>query len=332
MAWLTRRLSCRSSDVLCRWPTNALDATSTSPWISIGQRSVSPTTSTLQRRALAALMSARRSLPSQLWSRITRPNERSASRRTASMAEQTGMMRAKRSTVRLKTIPAGQSTVTKRIVGSTRVVGTAPPCHLSLCLFQKWCQRAAESIFKTTTPTYQIVRRARAASRRRKLCAMRVACIAIGLIWAAAAGADVLYRLPWPEGLSLMFTQVHGGRITTHFTKATLHAVDIGMPQGTAVLAARAGIVEALQADQGAGEDEGPLTYEGNFVRVRHADRTAATYAHLKHQGVTVVVGDGIEAGQLLGISGASGDVLEPHLHFVVTRVHQNSSGWREEV
>src|SRR5687767_13519649 len=161
---------------------------------------------------------------------------------------------------------------------------------------------------------------------------MRVACIAIGLTWAAAAGAEVLYRLPWPEGSSFMFTQVHGGRITTHFTKATLHAVDIGMPEGTPVLAARMGIVEALQADHGASEDEGPLTYEGNFVRVRHGDGTAATYAHLKHQGVMVAVGDGIEAGQLLGVSGASGDVVEPHLHFVVTRVQVNSSGWREEV
>jgi murein DD-endopeptidase MepM/ murein hydrolase activator NlpD len=161
---------------------------------------------------------------------------------------------------------------------------------------------------------------------------MRVACIAIGLLWAAAAGAEVLYRLPWPEGSSFMFTQVHGGRITTHFTKATLHAVDIGMPEGTPVLAARTGIVEALQADHGASEDEGPLTYEGNFVRVRHADGTAATYAHLKYRGVTVVVGDAIEVGQLLGVSGSSGDVVEPHLHFAVTRVHVNSSGWREEV
>jgi len=161
---------------------------------------------------------------------------------------------------------------------------------------------------------------------------MRVVWVTIGLIWVAAAGAEVLYRLPWAEGSSFMFTQVHGGRITTHFTKATLHAVDIGMPEGTPVLAARTGIVEALQADHGASEDEGPLTYEGNFVRVRHADGTAATYAHLKYQGVTVVVGDAIEVGQLLGLSGASGDVVEPHLHFVVTRVHVNSSGWREEV
>ena len=162
---------------------------------------------------------------------------------------------------------------------------------------------------------------------------MRVTCVAIALLWSAAAGAEAaLYRLPWSEGLSFMFTQVSDGRITTHITKATLHAVDIAMPEGIAVLAARAGVVEAVEAHHGAGGSDGALTYEGNFVRVRHADGTAATYAHLKYQGVTVAAGERIDVAQLIGYSGRSGDVVEPHLHFVVTRVEENSAGWREEV
>ena len=162
---------------------------------------------------------------------------------------------------------------------------------------------------------------------------MRVACVAIALLCSAAAGAEeVLYRLPWSEGLSFMFTQVSDGRITTHITKATLHAVDIAMPEGIAVLAARAGVVEAVEARHGAGADDGPLTYEGNFVRVRHADHTAAIYAHLRHQGVAIIPGERVAAGQLLGYSGRSGDVVEAHLHFAVTRIEENSAGWREEV
>jgi murein DD-endopeptidase MepM/ murein hydrolase activator NlpD len=161
---------------------------------------------------------------------------------------------------------------------------------------------------------------------------MRVACAAIALLWVASTGAEVHYRLPWPEGRSFMFTQVPGGQITTHFTKATVHAVDIAMPEGVPVLAARAGIVEAVQAHHRAGPDDEPLTYEGNFVRVRHADGTAATYAHLGHQSVVVAISEPVEAAQLLGYSGASGDVVAPHLHFVVTRVQENSAGWREEV
>src|SRR5678810_311152 len=133
---------------------------------------------------------------------------------------------------------------------------------------------------------------------------MRFAGLAIGLLCAAAASAEELYRLPWSEGLSFMFTQVSDGRITTHITKATLHAVDIAMPEGIAVLAARAGVVEAVEARHGAGADDGPLTYEGNFVRVRHADHTAAIYAHLRHQGVAIIPGERVAAGQLLGYSG----------------------------
>jgi murein DD-endopeptidase MepM/ murein hydrolase activator NlpD len=161
---------------------------------------------------------------------------------------------------------------------------------------------------------------------------MRVACLAFGFLWAATAGAEALYRLPWPDGLSFMFTQVADGRITSHFTKATFHAVDIAMPEGMPVVAARDGVVEAVEAHHGASAEQEPLTYEGNLVRVRHADGTVAIYAHLKHHGIAVAVGETVEAGQLLGYSGASGDVLEPHLHFAVVRRARNSSGWQEDV
>src|SRR3954470_4300435 len=102
---------------------------------------------------------------------------------------------------------------------------------------------------------------------------MKVACLAIGLFWTMlASGEETLYRLPWPDGLTFMFSQTPGGRITSHFTQATLNAVDIAMPEGVPVVAARSGFVEAAEAAHGATGEEDPLTYEGNFVRVRHAD------------------------------------------------------------
>ena len=167
---------------------------------------------------------------------------------------------------------------------------------------------------------------------RRTLRCMRLACLAAGLLWMTSAAADSLYRLPWADARSFIFTQVPGGQITSHFTKATSHAVDIAMPQGVAIVAARAGVVEALEARHGRTPNDEPITYEGNFVRVRHADGTAATYAHLKHRGVAVAVGERVESGQFLGYSGGSGDVEAPHLHFVVTRTEKNSAGWMEEV
>lgn len=162
---------------------------------------------------------------------------------------------------------------------------------------------------------------------------MRRGCLTLLLlVLTRAAAADVLYRLPWPEGLSFTFTQVDDGRITTHFTKATLHAVDIAMPLGVPVLAARAGIVEALEVGQGSDPEAEPLTYEGNFVRVRHDDGTAATYAHLAPHSIAVTLGERVVGAQLLAHSGASGDVIQPHLHFAVTRREVNGAGWLEEV
>ena len=168
------------------------------------------------------------------------------------------------------------------------------------------------------------------ASRVKVSCRRSIFCLAFA--WAASAGGEELYRLPWPEGLSFMFIQAPGGRITTHFTKATLHAVDIAMPTGVPVLAARDGTVEALEMRYGANAEEEPFSYEGNFVRVRHADRTAAIYAHLDHKGVVVTAGETIRRGQVLGYSGSTGDVTEPQLHFAVIRTEKNSSGWQEDV
>jgi murein DD-endopeptidase MepM/ murein hydrolase activator NlpD len=147
---------------------------------------------------------------------------------------------------------------------------------------------------------------------------MRAACLVIGIAWAASAGGEELYRLPWPDGLSFMFTQVPGGRITTHFTKSTLNAVDIAMPVGIPVLAARAGVVESLESRHGASDAEEPLTYEGNFVRVRHEDGSVAIYAHLARDSAVVLAGQAVIPGQLLAYSGFSGDAAEPHLHFAV--------------
>ena len=142
----------------------------------------------------------------------------------------------------------------------------------------------------------------------------------LSLFWASGGAAQVLYRLPWPEGRTFMFGQAPGGMITTHVTRDSVYAIDIPMPEGTPVLAARAGVVESAEWRHGSGELEDPLTASGNYVRVRHADGTIATYAHLRYAGVFVVAGEAVEAGRLLGYSGTTGFSTGPHLHFGVTR------------
>jgi len=68
------------------------------------------------------------------------------------------------------------------------------------------------------------------------------------------------------------------------------------MPEGTPVVAARAGVVAEAEGSHGSGADDDPLTDGGNYVRVRHADDTIATYAHLRHAGVAVEPGEKVEA------------------------------------
>jgi murein DD-endopeptidase MepM/ murein hydrolase activator NlpD len=129
------------------------------------------------------------------------------------------------------------------------------------------------------------------------------------------------YRLPWPEGRSFVIGQAPGGPIVTHTTPANRNAVDIPMPEGAPIHAARAGVVFQTVAENDAGGTEEAYRSKANVVRVLHADGTVGNYVHLKHGGVAVKDGERVEAGALLGYAGNTGLSTGPHLHFAVTRV-----------
>ncbi|MFF1558407.1 LysM peptidoglycan-binding domain-containing M23 family metallopeptidase [Streptomyces sp. NPDC058279] len=54
----------------------------------------------------------------------------------------------------------------------------------------------------------------------------------------------------------------------------------------------------------------------GNEVVIRHADGKYSQYGHLSQ--ISVSVGQSVTAGQRIGLSGATGNVTGPHLHFEV--------------
>lgn len=83
--------------------------------------------------------------------------------------------------------------------------------------------------------------------------------------------------------------------------------MDIAVPAGSYVRAARSGAVEA------AGED--PVY--GLFVRIRHADGRRSLYGH--NRWLFVSDGDSVEQGEVIALSGSSGRSTAPHLHFEVT-------------
>ncbi|MEB2644501.1 M23 family metallopeptidase [Pseudomonas canadensis] len=122
------------------------------------------------------------------------------------------------------------------------------------------------------------------------------------------------YPLPWRGG-PFRLTQGPNGTFS-HTDSKSRYAMDIAMPEGTPIIAARSGVVVKTEnAQTGRGSDA-----SGNFVRVRHDDGTEGVYLHLKQGSVSVRVGQRVAVGSPLALSGNTGNSSGPHLHFVVQR------------
>ncbi|MET9493747.1 LysM peptidoglycan-binding domain-containing M23 family metallopeptidase [Streptomyces sp. NPDC006552] len=89
---------------------------------------------------------------------------------------------------------------------------------------------------------------------------------------------------------------------------------DFVVSTGTAVKAVGAGTVVSAGWDG---------SY-GNEVVIKHADGDYSQYAHLSSIGVSA--GQTVTAGQQIGLSGATGNVTGPHLHFEIRTSPQYGS------
>ena len=124
------------------------------------------------------------------------------------------------------------------------------------------------------------------------------------------------YRYPFPwRGGPFRLTQGANGPYS-HFGAKSRYAMDIAMPVGTPIVAARGGVVIKTENEQGGG-GKNP---SGNFVPVLHDDGTMGVYLHLKQGSVSVREGQRVEVGSPLALSGNTGNTTGPHLHFVVQR------------
>ena len=95
-------------------------------------------------------------------------------------------------------------------------------------------------------------------------------------------------------------------RIFNGQLKSYHNGVDFRAPIGTPVFAANSGVVK-MAAN---------LFYSGNVVIIDHGNLIFTIYAHLSK--IEVRAGQQIEKGQQLGLTGASGRVSGPHLHWGV--------------
>ncbi|MEO6230081.1 MAG: M23 family metallopeptidase [Ferruginibacter sp.] len=126
-----------------------------------------------------------------------------------------------------------------------------------------------------------------------------------------------VYSLPYDINTKHLIVQGYFSRLS-HKSKA---AIDIKMKKGTPILSARNGVVIRTKGNGTKGGINKKYRLDGNYIVIRHADKTQAGYWHLKKDGVLVNVGDTVNQGQLIGLSGRTGYAAFPHLHFIVWKI-----------
>jgi len=133
----------------------------------------------------------------------------------------------------------------------------------------------------------------------------------------SARPRDVEYMPPLQQSRSRI-DQGFDGRFS-HEDEQNRYALDFAADIGTPVIAARAGTVMQVESDfSKTGLKREAYGGRANFVRIVHDDDTMALYAHLKIDGVLVRIGQQVQAGQQIGLSGNTGFTTGPHLHFAV--------------
>jgi murein DD-endopeptidase MepM/ murein hydrolase activator NlpD len=123
----------------------------------------------------------------------------------------------------------------------------------------------------------------------------------------ASSAAEPLWSGDFRAPVHAAPTDSFGTRRTFNGQLASVHeGMDFHAATGTPVHAGNSGVVVLAQ----------PLYYEGNCVVIDHGLGLFTISMHLSR--IDVHEGDHVVIGQLLGLSGATGRVTGPHLHWAV--------------
>jgi murein DD-endopeptidase MepM/ murein hydrolase activator NlpD len=125
-------------------------------------------------------------------------------------------------------------------------------------------------------------------------------------LWMHSAG-DRLWHGPFVAPVPNPANSSFGSRSVFNDQPRNPHTgTDFSSPEGTPVHAPNAGRVVAAR----------DLFFTGNTVVIDHGLNTFSTLAHLSQMDVHE--GETIDAGRIVGLSGATGRVTGPHLHWAL--------------
>jgi hypothetical protein len=131
---------------------------------------------------------------------------------------------------------------------------------------------------------------------------------------------QLAYAIPFYPGTKFKLEQGFGGAFS-HRDAENYYSLDLAVPEGTPVIAARDGVIMQIEEDFRAnGNDVSRFGDRANYVRVLHDDGSMAVYAHLAPHSVLFRPGDRVHTGNFLAKSGDTGFSSGPHLHFSVQR------------
>lgn len=135
-----------------------------------------------------------------------------------------------------------------------------------------------------------------------------------------------VYLLPFAATTQHKLIQGAHGSFSHQDGSGNDYANDWVMPEGTLVLAARAGTVVGLRSDSTAHGVGERFKNSANYIIIRHSDGTYGEYLHLQHNAALVKLGEVVQASQPIARSGNTGYTSGPHLHFGVFRIREDNT------
>lgn len=136
------------------------------------------------------------------------------------------------------------------------------------------------------------------------------------------------FRVPFSDSKPHRVEQAFGGPLTSHNSLESQYALDINLPEGTKVVAAKDGrVVDFSFSYNNTGSVDVEEKLKANFVLIEHADGSLTIYSHLAHMPVALELGALVHEGDLIGYSGNTGFSSGPHLHFAVLKPYVKEDG-----